>query len=77
LSVTVSVNVRIVVTETPGAVKDATAVPAPDRAIDGPAVWVQAYNAIEPSGSLLAAPVIVTVAPDAEFWSAPALATGG
>jgi hypothetical protein len=43
----------------------------------GPEVCVQAYDAIVPSVSALAAPVSVTTAPELTVWSGPALAVGG
>ena len=76
-SVTVKRKASAVSSVTAGAVKLADAVAAPVSCTEGPAVWVQAYLAIDPSMSAEDAPESNTSSPEKTFMSKPASATGG
>ena len=76
-AVTVRLKVRVAsAASCAGAVKVGLAAVALLRVTAGVPFWVQAQASVSPSGSLLALPSRVAVAPSATVWSAPALAVG-
>lgn len=77
LSVTTRENVSVVATAALGAVNVGWATVVLESVTALPAVCVQAYEAMLPSGSLLAEPFSMTVAPELMLCAAPALAVGG
>src|SRR5204863_8025918 len=76
LSVTTSANVSGVALATAGAMKAAWAVLPLKMVTELPAVCVQEYETMEPSGSELAEPSSATVLPPKTSWAGPAFAVG-
>ena len=75
-SLTVNRNVSAVLTVTSGAVNVGDAALVLLSVTVGPAVCVQAWLTLSPSGSELPEPSSVTVAPSSTVWSGPAAAVG-
>jgi hypothetical protein len=73
-SFTVNWKVNMACVETRGDVNVGFAVVALESVTVVPAVWLQEYDRLSPSGSLLPEPFKVTTTPSPTVWSGPALA---
>ena len=76
-SLTSTSNVSVVEVSMAGAVNEGVAAFAFWRETDGPAVWVQAYERVSPSGSDEPVASSVTDVPSLTVWLGPASAVGG